>query len=114
MRAFIITVALGVGFGVAGLGTPAALAGGDKAKTQPEIKTVEGKLQALDVQKGRLTIKTGQQQGVMIRLTKDSKVRIDGRPGKLDDLKVGDVLTVTYEIRQDGNVAQRVVLNRPR
>jgi hypothetical protein len=114
MRVFIITMALAVGFGVAGLGTPAAWAGGDKAKPQPDIKTVEGKLQTLDVQKGRLTIKTGQQEGVMIRLTKDSKVRIDGKPGKLDDLKVGDVLTVTYEVRQDGNVAQRVVLNRPR
>ena len=95
MRVFIITMALAVGFGVAGLGTPAAWAGGDKAKPQPDIKT-------------------GQQEGVMIRLTKDSKVRIDGKPGKLDDLKVGDVLTVTYEVRQDGNVAQRVVLNRPR
>jgi len=110
-------VALSVGLGIAGLASSPAAARGpqDKSKIRPVTKTVEGKLQTLDLQKGMLKVKKGQDEAVTVRLTAETKVVINGKSGTLNQLKRGDVLVVTYEVRQqEGNIAQMVVLNSPR
>src|SRR5947209_7658170 len=109
MRGILITVALGVGLGLIG---PAAEAGGDKAKVV--TKTVEGKVQALDVQKGMLKVKKGQDAVVTVRLTPQTKILVEGKAGTLDQFRKGDVVVVTYEVRQEGNVARMLALNPPR
>jgi len=114
MKAIIITLALGIALSGSGLFSSAAGGEKDKVKIRPVTKTVEGKLQKMDVKKGLLMVKKGQDERVTVRLAAETKIRIDGKPGTLDQLKVGDVLVVTYEIRQQGNVAQLVALNRPR
>jgi hypothetical protein len=117
MRAFILTLVLSVGLGILGVfSSPAAASGPqEKAKIRPVTKTVEGKLEKLDLQKGMLQVKKGPDEAVTVRLTAETKVVINGKPSTLNQLKRGDVVVVTYEIRQqEGNIAQMVVLNAPR
>jgi hypothetical protein len=115
MRTLLFLAALAIGLGVCGLSAPAQTAGRqkDQAKIRPVTKTIEGKIQALDPQKGLLAVKKSQDEAVSVKLTPRTKLIVDGKPATLDQFRKGDVVVVTYEIRQDDNVAQMVALNRP-
>ncbi len=63
----------------------------------------KGKIEAIDRDAQSFTFRSDNNQETTFHMTPASKVRIDGKDGKLTDLKPGDMVTVNYEVKEKLN-----------
>jgi hypothetical protein len=63
----------------------------------------KGKIEAINLDKMTFNCKAENKQEFSFHMTPTSKVRIAGKDGKLADLKVGDEVTVSYEVKENLN-----------
>lgn len=103
--------ALALAFGMLGAGiAPEAQA---QAEGQAKTERSNGRLQTYDKAAGTITIKDkGKVETFNVKaegtvLTRTS-VTVNARPGKLDDLKVGNPVIVYWKAEGDGKVARKI------
>ena len=59
------------------------------------------------------TVKGGEAKEVMFTFDEKGKVMVAGKPGKLDDLKAGDSVTVRYTEKDGNKIAQDLHVAKP-
>ncbi len=59
------------------------------------------------------TVKGGEAKEVTFNFDEKGKVTVAGKPGKLDDLKAGDSVTVRYTEKDGNKIAQELHVAKP-
>lgn len=59
------------------------------------------------------TVKGGEAKEIIFTFDEKGKVMVAGKPGKLDDLKTGDSVTVRYTEKEGKNIAEECHVAKP-
>ncbi len=68
----------------------------------------KGKIKSVSVDKKEIVVTDTNAKDWTFILAEDGKIRLGDKDGKLDDLKEGDEITVTYEKKDDKLMASKI------
>jgi len=111
-KLFVLVLAVAFVLGVASL-APAA----NKAVQKSSSHRMLGEVVSVDPASHTLTIKEtvkgGEAKEVTFNFDEKGKVTVAGKPGKLDDVKPGDSVTVRYTEKDGNKIAQDLHVAKP-
>jgi len=73
-----------------------------------EPKSAEGRVVTIDVDSGRLVIKTSEQKTLELRINRETRFYKDGDRKRLSDLKAHDEVRVTFFMRKEGPLVREL------
>jgi len=79
-------------------------------KAAPTILKAAGKVSGYSWSNSTITISSSSGSTVTVSADKDTSIRKAGKVIKLMDIKSGDTVTVTYEVKKGMNVAKSIVV----
>lgn len=83
------------------------------AKDKITGKSVEGAIRTIDPAQSLVGIEASAgKDEVMLQVNGDTKIKLDGEPAKLGDLKAGDRARASYVVRDAANVAESLTVTR--
>jgi len=88
---------------------PAASKSREK-KVAPTILKASGKVSGYSWSNSTITISSNSGSTVTVSADRDTSIRKAGKAIKLTDIKSGDVVMVTYEVKRGANVAKSIVV----
>ena len=101
---------------ILGLAT-ASMAASKATQAKPTSHRIVGEVMSVDAANRSFTVKETVKGGEAKELTftfdEKGKVIVAGKPGKLDDLKSGDSVTVRYTEKEGKNIAQECHVAKP-
>ncbi len=88
------------------------LARGEEAPPPSGLREARGRVGRLDKANARLTLQRGPREELVLQVEPSTTLFIDGRIGKLSDLREGAQVRVSFEQRDGANRAQWIEVNR--
>ncbi len=93
-----------------GAPAPGAPRSSDGRSTHP--RGIEGRVTSLDRATGALQMRGKNGQSLTLKLLPETTVFLDGRVGRLADVKPGDVVRSVFDVRKSGNVASWIEVEK--
>ena len=82
-------------------------------RDESSLKEATGRIRAIDKDRNQLTIAPGEkQEAVNLVIDRTTTIFVDGRIGKLDDVREGNEVRASYELKQGSNRAQWIEINK--
>ncbi len=73
---------------------------------------VKGKIKSVDADKNQFVLTDKDAKDLTFKMDDNAKIRLNDKDSKLNDLKEGDEITVTYEKKGDRMIASEVRCER--
>jgi hypothetical protein len=84
----------------------------DKLSVHSTTETAKGAITKVEDANHHFLLRTSEQKELTIQVEPTSRIRLRDTQIQLQDLRVGDQVTVTYQVKEGKNIAQTVTVER--